>query len=84
LNLKRVGRIFGLPSLPITVGFPLLGPLGLLPLPVKYRIYFGEPLHFDCDPNDEEAVIEAEVERVKQAISELLERGRRERAGVFS
>jgi hypothetical protein len=29
-------------------------------------------------------VIEAEVERVKQAISELLERGRRERGGIFS
>jgi 1-acyl-sn-glycerol-3-phosphate acyltransferase len=84
LNLKRVGRLFGLPSLPITAGFPLLGPLGLLPLPVKYRIYFGEPVHFDCDPNDEDAVIEAEVERVKQAISELLERGRRERGGIFS
>jgi len=83
LNLKRVGRMFGLPSIPITAGFLLLGPLGLLPLPVKYRIYFGEPMHFDCDPNDEEAVIEAEVARVKQTISELLERGRREREGIF-
>jgi 1-acyl-sn-glycerol-3-phosphate acyltransferase len=84
LNLEQVGRMLGLPSLPITAGFLLLGPLGLLPLPVKYRIYFGEPMRFDCDPNDEEAVIEAEVERVKQSISELLDRGRREREGIFS
>jgi 1-acyl-sn-glycerol-3-phosphate acyltransferase len=84
LNLERVGRMLGLPALPITAGFLLLGPLGLLPLPVKYRIYFGEPMHFDSDPNDEETVIEAEVERVKQSISELLERGRREREGIFS
>jgi len=84
LNLKSLGRVVGLPSIPITAGSLLLGPLGLLPLPVKYRIYFGEPMNFDCDPNDEEAVIEAEVERVKQVISELLERGRGERAGIFS
>ena len=84
LNLESLGRVFGLPSIPITIGSLLLGPLGLLPLPVKYRIYFGEPMHFDCDPNDEEAVIEAEVARVKQAISALLERGRAEREGIFS
>jgi 1-acyl-sn-glycerol-3-phosphate acyltransferase len=84
LNLERVGRMFGLPALPITAGVLLAGPLGLLPLPVKYRIYFGEPMRFDCDPNDEESVIEAEVGRVKQAISELLERGRCEREAIFS
>jgi 1-acyl-sn-glycerol-3-phosphate acyltransferase len=30
--------------------FPWLGPLGLLPLPVKYHLYFGEPLHFQGSP----------------------------------
>ncbi len=38
--------LLGMPAFPITATFPLLGPLGILPLPVKYRLYFGEPLHF--------------------------------------
>ncbi len=35
-----------MPAFPITPTFPLLGPLGMLPLPVKYRIHFGDPLRF--------------------------------------
>ena len=32
--------------LPITPTFPWLGPLGLLPYPVSYRIVYGEPLRY--------------------------------------
>jgi 1-acyl-sn-glycerol-3-phosphate acyltransferase len=83
-NLKRLGRLLGMPAFPLTLGFPWLGPLGILPLPVKYRIYFGAPLQFEGDASDEDSVIEANVDRVKQAVSDLLERGLRERAGVFT
>ncbi len=82
-NWPRLGRMLGLPAFPITATFPLLGPLGLLPLPVKYRIYFGEPLDFSGDASDEDARIKQKVEVVKQAISALLTRGRRERQGIF-
>jgi 1-acyl-sn-glycerol-3-phosphate acyltransferase len=84
LELKGLGRLLGMPTFPITLGFPWLGPLGILPLPVKYRIYFGAPLRFEGDATDEDAVIQEKVDRVKQAISSLLERGLRERKGVFS
>ena len=50
---------------------------------MKYRMYFGEPLHFDGGPDDEDAVIEEKVDVVKRAISALLERGRAERTGIF-
>jgi 1-acyl-sn-glycerol-3-phosphate acyltransferase len=83
-NLTRLGKVFGMPAFPITLGFPWLGPLGLLPLPVKYRIYFGEPLRFEGDPSEEDADIERRVDVVESAISKLLEQGRRERSGVFS
>ncbi|TFV76868.1 acyltransferase family protein [Blastococcus sp. CT_GayMR19] len=43
-NAKTVARLLGLPYLPITPTFPLLGPLGLLPLPSKWLIAFGEPI----------------------------------------
>jgi len=83
-NLERVARIIGAPALPITPTFPWLGPLGLLPLPVKYRIYFGEPQQFEGESSDEDAVIEAKVDEVKVRIGGLLARGRREREGIFS
>jgi 1-acyl-sn-glycerol-3-phosphate acyltransferase len=82
-NLTGIARLLGMPAFPITATFPWLGPLGLLPLPVKYRIHFGEPLTFEGDPTDEDSVIEEKVDRVKAAITLLLEQGRRERRGVF-
>jgi 1-acyl-sn-glycerol-3-phosphate acyltransferase len=83
LNLRGLGRALGMPAFPITPTFPWLGPLGLLPLPVRYRIHFGEPLHFTGDSNDEDAAIEAHVEEVRIAIASLLEHGVAEREGVF-
>jgi 1-acyl-sn-glycerol-3-phosphate acyltransferase len=82
-NLTGLGRLLGLPAFPITLTFPLLGPLGLLPLPVKYRIYFGKPLRFEGDPDDEDAVIERKVRRVVGTIQAMLDDGLRERAGIF-
>jgi 1-acyl-sn-glycerol-3-phosphate acyltransferase len=45
-DLKPLARWLGLPVVPITPTFPWLGPLGLLPYPVRYRIVYGEPLRF--------------------------------------
>ena len=84
VNLSRLGRLLGLPALPITPMFPLLGPLGLLPLPVRYRIYFGEPMTFEGDPDDEDAKVQERVDRVKAAIEAGFARGLKERSGVFS
>lgn len=38
------GRALGLPFIPVTPSFPVLGPLGAIPLPSKWRIEIGEPL----------------------------------------
>ena len=43
-NVKTLARLLGLPYLPVTPTFPLLGPLGLVPLPSKWIIEFGEPI----------------------------------------
>src|SRR5215470_8611362 len=45
-DLKPLARAIGLPVAPITPTFPWLGPLGLLPYPVRYKIAYGEPLLF--------------------------------------
>jgi 1-acyl-sn-glycerol-3-phosphate acyltransferase len=43
-NMKTLARLLGLPYLPVTPTFPLLGPLGMIPLPSKWIIEFGEPI----------------------------------------
>ena len=83
-NLTGLGRMLGMPALPITLTFPWLGPLGLLPLPVKYRIYFGEPRYFEGDPSEEDATIQTKVNEVKSEISGMLKVGCRERSGIFT
>jgi len=82
-NLKGLAKLLGMPAFPITLGFPWLGPAGILPLPVRYRIYFGKPMRFAGDGHDDDAAIAARVARVQAAIDELLDRGLRERQGIF-
>ncbi|NNL65516.1 MAG: acyltransferase family protein [Myxococcales bacterium] len=83
-NLAGLGRQLGLPSLPITPTFPWLGPLGAIPLPVRYRIHFGEPLAFEGEAGEEDAAVRERVDVVKDAVAALLERGLAERESVFA
>ena len=83
VNLESIGRLLGMPAFPVTPTFPLLGPLGLMPLPVKYRFYFGEPLRFEGDPSDDDAVIQRHVDVVRKSMEDMFERGLRDRKGVF-
>jgi len=82
-DIKPLARLLGMPAFPITPTFPLLGPLGLLPLPVKYRINLGTPIRFSGSANEEDAAIEARVAEVKVAIDKLLQAGRRGRKNPF-
>jgi 1-acyl-sn-glycerol-3-phosphate acyltransferase len=81
---KLMGRLVGAPAFPITVGFPFLGLLGYLPLPVKYRIHFGDPIMLDGDAQSDDVQIREQVDRVKDNISLLLEEALEERQGWFS
>ena len=83
-NLESFGKRFNLPSFPITISSPWLGPFGpIFALPVKYHMFFGEPLHFEGDAHEEDSVIEEKVDVVKDAMAGLLARGRAERQGIF-
>jgi len=61
----------------------LLLPGGQLPLPTKYRITFGEAMRFEGDPDDDDAVIEEKVQRVKSTVQSMLNRGLKERKSIF-
>lgn len=82
-NLKPIARLIGAPAFPITLTFPALGLLGALPLPVKYHIVIGPPMHFTGNPHDEDAVVDAKVEEVRGAMRTMIERGLRARRGIF-
>ena len=82
-DVKWLGRLVGSPAFPITPTFPWLGLLGFVPLPVKFRLRFGEPLRFEGDPHDDDAAMEKKVEVVKDAIRGLVAEGLAERRGWF-
>lgn len=82
-NLERVGRLFGMPAFPVTPTHPLIPALGLLPLPTRYRIYFGEPMLLEGDSNDEDEVIMRLVEEVRATMQRMVDVGLRAREHVF-
>jgi 1-acyl-sn-glycerol-3-phosphate acyltransferase len=49
-NSRTLARVLGFPYFPLTPTFPWLGPLGLVPLPTKWTIQFGEPIPTDTYP----------------------------------
>jgi 1-acyl-sn-glycerol-3-phosphate acyltransferase len=76
-DLKGIARLLGMPSLPLTLtGMPL-------PLPTKYRLYFGEPMRFQGSGDEEDAEIEKKVRQVKATIQAMLNEGLRERKHIF-
>jgi 1-acyl-sn-glycerol-3-phosphate acyltransferase len=84
LDAKPLGRLIGAPAFPVTFMFPLFGVLGFLPLPVKFRIYFGEPIRLVGEPSDDDQSIQAHVDRVRDRIALLLEDGLADRRGWFA
>lgn len=80
-NLEWAARLLGIPNVPMVP--QLLVPGGQLPLPMKYRIYFGEPLRFGGDPHDDDAVIGDKVWLVKQTIQDMLNRALEQRRSLF-
>jgi 1-acyl-sn-glycerol-3-phosphate acyltransferase len=78
LDLKPLARLLSMPSFPLT-------PTGLpFPLPTRYHLWFGEPMRITGAPDDDDAVLEEKVAEVKAALQPLIDRGRRERPGIFS
>ena len=79
-DLKAVARRLGLPVLPITPTFPWLGPLGLLPYPVSYRIVYGEPLRyherFGPEGADDARLVRYLANQVRRAVQLLVDRSR--------
>jgi 1-acyl-sn-glycerol-3-phosphate acyltransferase len=80
-DIKPLARKLGLPVAPITPTFPWLGPLGLLPYPVAYRIVYGEPLlyheRFGPEGADDARLVRYLANQVRRAVQLLIDRNRR-------
>ena len=86
LRLESLAKPLGVPYIPITPTFPLLGPLGLLPAPTKWKMVFGEPIsvtEHGAESENDELLVARVAERVRGAIQTLLDAALRERKSVL-
>jgi 1-acyl-sn-glycerol-3-phosphate acyltransferase len=85
-KIEHLSKALGIPYVPVTPTFPLLGPLGLLPAPTKWRIQFGEPLDLSAHgpaAADDEILVGKLAERVRAAIQTMLDRSVGSRKSIF-
>lgn len=66
----------GVPYVPITPTFPLLGPLGLMPLPTKWFLTFGEPIdlaaEYGADAANDRILVNRLSEQIRSHIQDMI------------
>lgn len=86
-NVAPLARLFHLPFFPITPLFPWLGPLGLMPLPAKYYISYGEPFHFykEYPPEtiSDSHAVRMLADKVQVRVQEMLKVGLQQRDSIY-
>jgi 1-acyl-sn-glycerol-3-phosphate acyltransferase len=85
-NVKVLARLLGFPYVPVTPTFPLLGPLGLIPLPSKWIIEFGEPIPTDeigAGAADDPMLVFNLTDQVREVIQQTLYKLLLQRRSVF-
>lgn len=75
-NLTTVGKLLGVPYVPIT---PYLLPL---PLPVAVDLDFSEAMRFEGTGNEDDVVVQGYVDQVRDRIRGLIDAGYRRRRGL--
>jgi 1-acyl-sn-glycerol-3-phosphate acyltransferase len=82
----RMARPLGVPYLPFTPTLPWLGPLGLVPLPTKWKIRFGTPIDFSnyrkADADNDELVHEL-AQGIKTIIQQMIDEMLAERKSLW-
>ena len=83
---RLAAKLIGAPYFPITPTFPLLGPVGAVPLPSRWRIEFCEPLDLSGYPPeaaDDRGLVLELSDRVRDTIQEKLFENLVERGSAF-
>ena len=74
-KVPALARVLGLPYFPITPLFPWLGPLGMIPLPSKWIIQFGEAITTDelgAGAADDPMIVFNITDQVRETIQQTL------------
>jgi 1-acyl-sn-glycerol-3-phosphate acyltransferase len=74
-NIPSLARLLGVPYIPVTPFFPLLGPLGLVPLPSKWLMEFGEPIRtdeYDAAEAEDPMLVFNVTDQVRETIQQTL------------
>jgi len=81
-----LARLFNFPYFPITLTFPWLGLLGVIPLPSKWVILIGSPIdvsEYSPGDADDDLVVNDLSDRIKEQIQDMLFTGLKERRSAF-
>jgi 1-acyl-sn-glycerol-3-phosphate acyltransferase len=84
--VPTLARVLNLPYFPLTPTFPWLGPLGLIPLPSKWHIEFGDPIetaHYGPEAAEDPMLVFELTDRVREQIQQSLYRLLRQRKSVW-
>lgn len=79
-NIKPLARLMGAPAFPL-MPFPPFFPV--VPLPSKYRVYFGEPMRFVGDPDQDDDELRPSVTQVRNTIQSMIHLGLKARRHIF-
>ncbi len=74
-EVPQLARLIGAPFVPVTPTFPWLGPLGLVPLPSKWRIEFCAPIETAGYPEgaaENRSLVFELSERVRETIQQTV------------
>lgn len=81
-----IGKSLGVPFFPLTPTFPWLGPLGLVPLPTKWKIIFGKPIYLDnvkpADAENDELVMKL-AEDIRKKIQKTINAALSKRKSIW-
>ncbi len=83
---RMLARLLGLPYFPVTPTFPWLGPLGMVPLPTKWTIQFGEPIPtsgYAPEAADDPMLVFNLTDQVRETIQHTLYKLLVQRRSVF-
>jgi 1-acyl-sn-glycerol-3-phosphate acyltransferase len=85
-DAKPIARAIGAPFVPITPTFPWLGPLGLVPLPSRWRIEFCEPIdisQYPAEAAEDRRIVFELSEQVRERIQDKLYENLVDRGSAF-
>jgi 1-acyl-sn-glycerol-3-phosphate acyltransferase len=74
-DVPALARVIGAPFFPVTPTFPWLGPLGVVPLPSKWRIEFCDPIdtaHYGPEAANDRGLVLELTEQVRDTVQQAV------------